>query len=205
MKRRWPNLRRGGRPKRVFARRPRGAPRWGRTAKVLVPLLAIGAGVFLAYWLLVRDTTVIAELKVFPATAVIGEGEDEVGVSREGAVLAWLQLPEGAELPRLPLSEPPRSGRLAGPALQQAKVLGAAPPPLRPYVARSYYGESGVDVELRSGIELRFGDASQAAVKWQAAATILADPSITSLDYVDLHVPRRPAVYGEGHLLPAAP
>ena len=43
---------------------------------------------------------------------------------------------------------------------------------------------------LRSGIELRFGDASQAATKWKAAAAVLADPSITALDYVDLHAPR---------------
>ena len=73
--------------------------------------------------------------------------------------------------------------------LEQAQVLGAAPPALRPYVEGSYYGESGVDVELTSGIELRFGDASQAARKWRAAAAVLADPSITALDYVDLHAP----------------
>ena len=60
--------------------------------------------------------------------------------------------------------------------LQQARVLGAAPAALRPYIASSYYGESGVDVKLRSGIELRFGDASQAGEKWRAAAAVLADP-----------------------------
>ena len=76
--------------------------------------------------------------------------------------------------------------------LEQARVLGAAPAALRPYVAGSYYGESGVDVELESGIELRFGEATQAARKWRAAAAVLADPSITSLDYVDLHAPRQP-------------
>ena len=86
----------------------------------------------------------------------------------------------------------------------QARVLGAAPATLRPYIERSYYGESGVDVELRSGIELRFGDASQVAAKWKAAAAVLADPSITALDYVDLHAPGRPAVYGSGHTLPPA-
>jgi cell division septal protein FtsQ len=61
-----------------------------------------------------------------------------------------------------------------------------------------------VDVELRSGIELRFGDASRAAEKWRSAVAQLADPSITALDYVDLHSPNRPAVGGEGHLLPSA-
>ena len=89
--------------------------------------------------------------------------------------------------------------------LQQARVLGAAPPALRPYLEGSLYGESGVDVELRSGIELRFGDASRVHEKWQAAAAVLANPSVTALDYVDLHVPGHPAVGGSGHALPAAP
>jgi hypothetical protein len=99
----------------------------------------------------------------------------------------------------------PKSGHLAGPVREQARVLGAAPAALRPYVERSYYGESGVDVDLTSGIELRFGDASQAKLKWRAAAAILADPSIAALDYVDLHAPGRPAYAGEGHSLPPAP
>ena len=73
--------------------------------------------------------------------------------------------------------------------LEQARVLGAAPAALRPYLASSYYGESGVDVELTSGIELRFGEPRRAARKWKAAAAVLADPSITALDYVDLHAP----------------
>ncbi len=83
-------------------------------------------------------------------------------------------------------------------------MLGAAPATLRPYIESSYYGETGVDVVLRSGIELRFGDASQAAAKWKAAAAVLADPSVTTLDYVDLHVPGRAAVGGSGHTLPPA-
>ena len=84
-------------------------------------------------------------------------------------------------------------------------MLGAVPPALRPYVSRSSFGESGVDVELDSGIELRFGDPSQAALKWKAAAAVLADPEIEALDYVDLHSPARPSYGGEGHLLPPVP
>ena len=74
------------------------------------------------------------------------------------------------------------------------RVLAAVPDALRPYVEGSYYGESGVDVELTTGIELRFGDASQARRKWRAAAAILADPSVTALDYVNVRraEPARP-------------
>jgi Cell division protein FtsQ len=165
---------------------------------VLVALAAIYTG-------FVRTTTVEPDLNLPPPTSTIGSGEDAVAVGPEGQILAWLSLPEDLLLPRLPLSEPPAGGRLAGPVLAQARVLGAAPAALRPYIGSSYYGESGVDVELRSGIELRFGDPSQLAAKWKAAAAVLSDPSITALDYVDLHAPRRPAVYGSGHTLPPVP
>jgi len=165
----------------------------------LVLLLAVAAA---AYWFLVRDQVVEAQLRLPRATATLGSGTDAVPVGPHGRLLAWLPLPEEVQLPQLPPADPPQSGRLAGTMLQQARVLGAAPATLRPYIGSSYYGESGVDVELRSGIELRFGDASQAALKWKAAAAVLADPEIAALDYVDLRAPRRPAVYGSGHALP---
>jgi cell division protein FtsQ len=170
--------------------------RWLIAAALLI--VALGA----LYWLAIRDPTVAAKLEVPRATATIGTGSDAVAVGPDGQVLAWLPLPEDSLLPYLPLGSVPEGGRLAGPVLEQARVLGAAPAALRPYIESSYYGESGVDVKLRSGIELRFGDASRAAAKWKAAAAVLADPSITALDYVDLHAPRRPAVGGSGHSLP---
>jgi hypothetical protein len=166
-----------------------------------VALVAIAV----AYLGLVRTKTVEPELILSPPTSTIGSGEEAVPVGPDGQILAWLTLPEELQLPRLPISEPPAAGRLSGPVLEQARVLGTAPAALRPYIESSYYGESGVDVELRSGIELRFGDASQLEAKWKAAAAVLADPSITALDYVDLHAPRRPAVGGSGHTLPPVP
>jgi hypothetical protein len=151
------------------------------------------------------DEVTIGTVRVPAPAATIGSGEDAIAVSADGAVIPWWPLPEDPELPQLPLYEPPKGGRLAGPMLEQARVLGAAPEALRPYLQGSYYGESGVDVELTSGIELRFGDASQAARKWRAAAAVLADPEITALDYVDLHAPSRPAIGGSGHTLPPPP
>jgi hypothetical protein len=170
--------------------------RWAIIAAALV--VAVGA----IYWVAIRDSTVAAKVDVPRATATIGTGSDAVAVGPDGQILAWLPVPEDALLPYLPLGSVPKGGRLAGPVLEQARVLGHAPAALRPYIESSYYGESGVDVNLRSGIELRFGDASQVSAKWKAAAAVLADPSITALDYVDLHAPRRAAVYGSGHTLP---
>jgi cell division septal protein FtsQ len=137
--------------------------------------------------------------------AQIGKGEEAVGVAANGAIVRWLPLPEEPPLPRLPLEGPPKGGQLRGPALEQVRVLAAVPDELRPYVESSRYGESGVDVELTTGIELRFGDASQAARKWQAAAAVLANPSITTLDYVDLYAPDRPSYGGSEHELPPLP
>lgn len=168
--------------------------------------LIAGAVLFVAltafYWLAIRDSTVAAKLEVPRATATIGTGSDAVAVDPDGQILAWLPLPEDALLPYLPLTSAPKGGRLAGPVLEQAQVLGAAPAALRPYIESSYYGEGGVGVKLRSGIELRFGDASQLAMKWKAAAAVLADPSNTALDYVNVLAPRRPSVGGSGHALP---
>jgi hypothetical protein len=152
-----------------------------------------------------RDKVVSPRVVSSQPTSMIGTGSSAVGVSADGTVLSWLPLPANASLPQLPLSTPPKQPRLAGTALQQARVLGAAPTALRPYIQSSFYGTSGVDVELKAGVELRFGDASRAAQKWKAAAAVLAAPSVTSLDYVDLHAPGRPDVGGSGHTLPSAP
>ena len=173
--------------------------RW--LAAIALVVVAAAAG----YWFLLRDTTVTAKVEVPELASTIGSGEGAVGVSTEGEVVPFLPVPAEPPLPTLPIEQVPKSGRLAGPVLEQAKVLGAAPVALRPYVERSYYGKSGVDVVLTTGIELRFGDDSQAKRKWAAAAAILADPSITALDYVDLHAPRHPSTGGSEHSLPPAP
>lgn len=140
-----------------------------------------------------------------PVALIGGESDAPVAVGANGAILTWFPVPDESSLPRLPLESPPKGHRVEGPMLEQVRVLAAVPDALRPAIAGSYYGESGVDVELTSGIELRFGSASQAARKWRAAAAVLADPSITELDYVNLHAPAHPGVGGSGHTLPPIP
>lgn len=170
----------------------------GLVVAILVVLLA-------AYELTFKDREVSPHLTPSSPIAVIGTGSEAVAVAADGSLLRWFPLPEDNSLPRLPLEEAPKGDRLAGPMLEQARVLGAAPAELRRHVESSHYGESGVDVVLDGGIELRFGDDSQAARKWKAAAAVLANPEVEALDYVDLHAPGRPAVYGSGHSLPPAP
>jgi hypothetical protein len=186
--------------RRVAALRRAGSPR-----PVLIAGLALVVSFAAAYLLVLRGRTVEPTVEVPRAVATLGAGQGSIPVGADGQLLEWLPAPEDGSLPSLPAAPPPKSGRLGGTMLLQARVLGAAPAPLRPHVESSYYGESGVDVVLRSGIELRFGDASRAAEKWKAAAAVLADPSLSALDYVNLLAPRRPTVGGSGHALPAIP
>jgi len=51
-----------------------------------------------------------------------------------------------------------------------------------------------VEVTLSNGLVLAFGDPTQIDLKWRAAAAVIADPGLTDAVYVDLAVPRRPAV-----------
>jgi cell division septal protein FtsQ len=168
-------------------------------AAIVVAILAAGG------YFLIRDSVVAPRGLVPQPAATIGSGSEAIVVTGDGKVVRWFPLEDDPGLPQLPLTEVPKGGQLKGPALAQAQILGAAPAALRPYLASSRYGETGVDVETTAGIELRFGDASQAARKWKAAAAVLADPSIEALDYVDLHAPGRPAYGGSGHTLPALP
>lgn len=167
---------------------------------VLVALVALAT-----YWFLIRQDTAEPRVLVPRLAATIGEGEEAIGVADDGALVRWLPLPEEPPLPRLSLEAPPKGGRVKGPALEQVRVLAAVPDELRPYLESSSYGESGVDVTLTTGVELRFGDASQAAKKWRAAVGVLANPEVTALDYVNLQAPSRPSYGGSEHELPAAP
>jgi hypothetical protein len=158
-----------------------------------------------AYWFLVRQDSADPHVTIPRLTATIGEGSEAIGVAGSGALVRWLPLPEEPPLPQLSLDEAPKGGRVRGPALEQVRILAAVPDDLRPFIAASSYGENGVAVELSTGIEIRFGGAAEASRKWRAAAAILADPSITALDYVNVEAPERPTHGGSEHELPPPP
>lgn len=93
---------------------------------------------------------------------------------------------------------PPAGAMLEGPQLAQALVLGAAPSEIGSFLDRSDFGKDGVAVTLSNGLVLLFGDATSIEEKWRAAASVIADPELSGAGYVDLSVPRRPAV-GSGY------
>jgi hypothetical protein len=174
-------------------------------ARLVAGLLAVLLLALAGYWFLLRKDEVEPRVLVPTLAATIGEGEDAIGVSGNGALVRWLPLPEDPPLPRLPLDEPPKGGRVRGPALEQVRVLAAVPDAFRPFAESSFFGEDGVGVNLTTGIELLFGNANQARPKWRAVAGVLANPEITALDYVNVTVPGRPTYEGSEHELPPAP
>ncbi len=172
--------------------------------RALIPILVVLAIAFV--WQKVfGDETLTPRLISSRPVAAIGSGEGAVAVAEDGTVLAWYPPGEGVHLPLLPIAAAPEGDRVRGPVFEQVRVLAATPPALRPYLAASGFGESGVDVELTSGIEVRFGDATGARRKWRAAAAVLADPSLTAVDYVNVLAPGRPTTGGSGHTLPPPP
>jgi cell division protein FtsQ len=129
-------------------------------------------------------------------TLIVRAGDRQVPVAADGSLLPGVEAAE-RELPELRLDELPASGRLDGDPLSEALAIGAAPAPLRPLIAgATVSSDYGVVVTMRGGIELRFGNRDRADEKWTAVAAILADRQLTSLSYVDVRVPDRPAVGG---------
>lgn len=111
----------------------------------------------------------------------------------DGVVLATgVDRPDG--IPPIVAEAPGAAGdRANGPALVLALILGAVPREVSAQVESARVDpENGPIVTLSGGLELRFGNTSQADLKWRAASAVLADPGLTSATYIDLSVPSRP-------------
>jgi hypothetical protein len=188
-----------GDDERERAKRERCAMR--RVAIVVAALAIVAVAV---YWFGLRgSSTPTAEARPPRAVAQIGAGKTVIAVGDDGKLLGARSTKKG-HLPVLPLKKRPAGDHVKGHILEEVHVIAAAPKALRPYVAKTGYGKTGVDVELSSGIQIRFGDDREAVRKWKAGAAVLADPSVSLLSYVDVHSPTRPAAGGEGHELPPA-
>jgi len=127
---------------------------------------------------------------------VASDGDNRVPVAADGSLLSGVDASDSS-LPTLNVDQIPTAGRLGGEALDESRVVAAAPDPLRPLIAGiTSTKDYGIVVTLRRGIAVRFGQSSQAQEKWAAAAAVLADPKVTTLGYVDVRVPSRPAIGG---------
>jgi cell division protein FtsQ len=127
---------------------------------------------------------------------VASDGDRRVPVAADGSLLPGVDV-GGSNLPVLKVDQLPSGGRLGGEALDETHVVAAAPKPLAPLIEGIESTHAyGTVVALHPGIALRFGSPSRSTQKWAAAAAVLADPKVTSLGYVDVRVPSRPAIGG---------
>jgi cell division protein FtsQ len=133
-----------------------------------------------------------------PPALVAESGGERTAIAADGTVLAGVSVADDEQLPVLELDRAP-AGALEGEPLQQALILGATPEPLRPLVhAVGIDPDYGVEVTLRGGIPVRFGNGAAATEKWAAAAAVLASPKLDALTYLDVRVPERPTAGGNG-------
>jgi cell division septal protein FtsQ len=176
----------------------------GLVRKIALGLVGLAVLAVAVYWFALRDSsTTVAQARPARPVAQIGNGKKVLVVGDDGRLMGAYSTKKES-LPVLPLKKRPPADRVRGHVLEEVRILAAAPKPLRPYIEATKYGKTGIEVELASGIEIRFGDQREASRKWKAAAAVLADPSVTMLSYVDVHSPTRPSKGGEEHELPPA-
>ena len=180
--------------------------------RTLLAVAVVAVVAVAVYWFALRgSSTPTAEAQPTTPVAQVGEGKTVVMVGDDGRILGTRTAPDSNKggggrqqkhLVVLALKKRPNGDRVKGHVLEEVHVIAAAPTAIRRYIAAAKYGKSGVALETSTGIEIRFGDDREAARKWESAAEVLADPSVTLLSYVDVTAPTHPAVGGEDHELP---
>jgi cell division septal protein FtsQ len=132
--------------------------------------------------------------------ATVTSGGSELPATGGGLVLDGVRT---EALPVVATSTPVAGGRVSDRrALAALAVAAAAPEELRARAERVYHDPRGVVADLRAGPELIFGSASDARVKWRAAARVLAEESSAGATYLDLRVPTLVAAGGVGPVEP---
>ena len=136
--------------------------------------------------------------------AVVSLGGSIVPVGAGGRLMRGVRV--DGPMPAVRATRVGPGGRLTDrAALGAVEVLAQAPPQLRARVKRAFSGPKGLAVDLRNGPQLIFGSASDANLKWMAAARVLAEPSAAGAVYLDVRVPRRVAAGGLGTVPQEAP
>lgn len=132
--------------------------------------------------------------------AVLRRGHEAWVIAASGTVVRPLRRGRGRELPRVwvPASVAVRIGsplddRGVRTAIGVLYALKSSKHPMNPTSVLAHSGD--LTLTLGSSTELRFGDASQAALKLAVAERILPDlaaPPAGSIAYLDVSVPDRP-------------
>ena len=131
-----------------------------------------------------------------PVAALVVGGR-EIAASADGLLLDGVVA--GGEVPVIRMDAAPAGERVTNANTRSAlAIAGAAPDELRARIDRLWTGSRGMMLALVDGPDLIFGDHSDAARKWLAAARVLADPSSAGATYLDVRTPERVAAGGLG-------
>jgi cell division protein FtsQ len=123
--------------------------------------------------------------------AALSVGGQRLPVAGNGTVVSGMPAP--ASVPTLPIATIPPGRRVTDrTTLIELAVLDAAPKLLRAHVAQIGYSARGLTVTLRNGPRLIFGDTTLLHAKWDAAATVLAQPGAHGATYIDVRIPGEP-------------
>jgi cell division septal protein FtsQ len=129
-----------------------------------------------------------------PVAALVGGGRP-VAVAADGTLLHDVPV---SGLPAIPVGVPPAGTLLRDRSARAAvDLLAAAPDALASAVAQVTTSSGhGLEVQLRNGPSVYFGDTSRVAAKWIALTKVLADAGAKGASYIDVTDPERPAAGG---------
>jgi cell division protein FtsQ len=123
--------------------------------------------------------------------AIIDTGGRRTAVAGDGTLLH--DVAASSALPVITLAVVPGGTHVTGYVLSEVQLLAAAPYALLAKVASvSDANPHGLEVKLRNGPDIYFGDSTQPEAKWTAAAEVLGDGGSAGATYIDVTVPSRP-------------
>ena len=129
--------------------------------------------------------------------AILDAGGRRTAVAGDGTLLH--DATAKSTLPTISLQVVPGGTQVTGYALSEVRLLAAAPYPLLAKIDTVSDGPAhGLVAKLRNGPSIYFGDSTQLATKWTAAAQVLADSRSAGAAYIDVTDPSRPAAGAGG-------
>lgn len=134
---------------------------------------------------------------------VLFAGGRAVAVTGDGTLLHDVAT---GSLPQVPVRLLPGGSQVTDRStLDALALLSVTPARLLSRIAQVTDASAhGLIVQLRSGPDIYFGDASEFEAKWTAATEVLADPSSAGAVYIDVTDPSRPAAGASPQAVTAA-
>lgn len=151
----------------------------------------------------VADATVVrrwpdaveVRVTVRAPVAVVGTGTGAVLVDGDGRAIRVAEGSEAAdELPTIEAAAPALGERVGADGRAAAAVVAGLPAELRAEVAAASGAASGIELELRDGIVVSWGDDRQPSAKAEALGVLLAQDDRDGFARIDVTVPRASTV-----------